>query len=138
MIHEIKLPSFYTDGKSTKIIMQQLNECFLDYKYEFNLEPDVIIFCGENGKNLFNLIGYIFKGVYYVECKNNGFDGIIFKSGKIKKQRQEYEVGTSRGDSLSGKVVPGFCAPNIADFMPFTYTKEVDVETIKEYSIKIV
>lgn len=133
----IKLPGFYTDGGCLKLIMQELNECFLRYKNEYNLTPDVIIFCGKHGKNLYNIAEPIFNSVYSVKYEDKGFEGVIFRSGVKAIKRMVTEKGTPRGGSISGMVVPGFCAPNTTDFLSFSYTEDRDVETVMEFSIKI-
>lgn len=138
MAYSIKLPSFYNDGKSMKLIMMQLNECFLEYKNEFNLMPDIIIFCGKNGKILHEILKDIFSGAYIVKYEDKGFDCVTFKSGKIDSKKIITEKGTPRGNSsISGMVVPGFCAPNIGEFLSFSYTEERDTETKMDFDINI-
>jgi len=136
--YNIKLPIFALEANGNmKLILQELNNCFLLYKSEYNLVPDIIIFSGTNGSKIGKLVEYIFSSVYNVQIKESGPDLVIFKSSKKDNITMTKEKGIKTGGSLDGKIVNGFCAPNIGDFVQFSYTEERNIETIMDFDINI-
>jgi len=136
--YSIKLPIFALESKGDmKLILQELNNCFLLYKNEYNLVPDVIVFSGTNGSKIGKLVDHIFNSVYNVQIKEAGPDVVIFKSSKKNNIVMSKERGIKAGSSLDGKMVNGFCTPNMGDFIQFSYTEERNVETIMDFDIKI-
>jgi len=125
------------ESSTIKFMMNELSACLLDYKQNFNVEPNEMKFCGKNGKKLYDIFKDMFSSVYTCTLKEYGQDCVILSSNNNKEVNQKQQKGVKSMSSFDGVMIEGFHAPSMSEYLSFSYDMEKKVETKKQYNIVI-